>query len=233
MPAGCRIGVVAGLWRYPVKSLRGEQVQRLAIEPRGVVGDRRWAVTGSDGKLGSGKTTRRFRRMPGLLSLQSGTDADGSVWVLLPTGSRRPVTDPVVAAAISELVGETVTLREETTVPHLDDSPVHLVATGAVTTLEEELGAGSLGVRRFRPNVVVEAPDDAGWPGRLMRLGGAVVEIERPTVRCVMVTMAQPGADRRPSLLRELEHRQAGRFGQYARVVRPGIVSVGDPVTAF
>lgn len=224
--------MVADLWRYPVKSLGGERVRRLALEPRGVIGDRRWAVTGADGRIGSGKTTRRFRRMPGLLSLQAGTDGDGSVWVCLPDGSRRAVTDPRVAALISTLVGEAVTLSEEGTVPHLDDSPVHLVATGAVTSLEEELGAGPIDVRRFRPNVVVEAADDGGWSGRVLRLGGAVIEIEKPTVRCVMVTMAQPGVERRLALLGELERRHAGRFGQYARVVRPGMVAVGDPVTA-
>ena len=57
---------VAELWRYPVKSLLGEQLQEVQVEERGVVGDRLYAVTDRRGKLGSGKTSRRFRRLEGL-----------------------------------------------------------------------------------------------------------------------------------------------------------------------
>jgi uncharacterized protein len=53
---------IAELWRYPVKSMRGEQVEALTIDSRGVKGDRLFAVTDVDGKFGSGKNTRRFRK---------------------------------------------------------------------------------------------------------------------------------------------------------------------------
>jgi uncharacterized protein len=54
------------LWRYPVKSLLGERLQAIEVEARGLQGDRRFAVTDRHGKIGSGKTTRRFRLLPGL-----------------------------------------------------------------------------------------------------------------------------------------------------------------------
>lgn len=43
------------------------------------MGDRRWALYGEDGKIGSGKTTRRFRRMHGLLALEGITDGGASM----------------------------------------------------------------------------------------------------------------------------------------------------------
>ena len=48
---------VAELWRYPVKSLLGEQLPEVEVDERGVIGDRLYAVTDRDGKLGSGKTS--------------------------------------------------------------------------------------------------------------------------------------------------------------------------------
>ena len=58
---------VVELWRYPVKSLPGEAMDEVEVEERGVVGDRLYAVTDRQGKLGSGKTSRRFRRLDGAL----------------------------------------------------------------------------------------------------------------------------------------------------------------------
>ena len=65
----CEVGasngpVVAQAWRYPVKSLGGEQVAVCWADERGLAGDRVWAVQDRDGKLGSGKNSRRFRRRP-------------------------------------------------------------------------------------------------------------------------------------------------------------------------
>ena len=65
------LGSVAEVWRYPVKSLRGERLDGAACSARGIDQDRRWAVLGADGRIGSGKTTRRFRRMPGLRDTRS------------------------------------------------------------------------------------------------------------------------------------------------------------------
>ncbi|MFC8428277.1 MOSC N-terminal beta barrel domain-containing protein [Streptomyces sp. NPDC057253] len=64
-------GVIERIWRYPIKSTGGELLDRAEVEFRGLVGDRLFAVRDAQGKFGSGKNTRRFRRMPGLLQLRS------------------------------------------------------------------------------------------------------------------------------------------------------------------
>ena len=64
------VATVVELWRYPVKSLLGAALDEVEVEVRGVVGDRLYAVTDRQGKLGSGKTSRRFRRLEGLFELR-------------------------------------------------------------------------------------------------------------------------------------------------------------------
>jgi uncharacterized protein len=58
-------GTVSELWRYPTKSLVGERLQQVRLDERGIVGDRLFAVTDRNGKIGSGKATKRFRRFRG------------------------------------------------------------------------------------------------------------------------------------------------------------------------
>lgn len=164
------VGTVAELWRYSVKSLGGELLPEVRVSARGVGGDRRWAVRGADGKLGSGKTTRRFRRMPGLLGLSSVTEPDGSCSVVFPDGERLGVDDPATARRIGEVVGEPVTLAEEGPVHHLDAHPVHLLTTSAMAWVAARQPGRTIERRRFRPNVVVDVvapgrPED-GWVGR-------------------------------------------------------------------
>jgi uncharacterized protein YcbX len=63
--------------RYPVKSMLGEVVRESYAGERGLDGDRQWAVRDGDGKFGSGKNTRRFRRMPGLFDFRASSTTAG------------------------------------------------------------------------------------------------------------------------------------------------------------
>ena len=231
---GAAIGRVAEVWRYPVKSLGGEQLVGALCERRGVRGDRRWAVTGEDGRIGSGKTTRRFRRMPGLLSLRARTDDAGDVWVELPDGRRGRVEDPATAAWLSEVTGEPVRLREESGTSHFDDGPLHLVTTGSLSDLGPlDLHGPLADRRRFRPNLLLAADAPLDPPCRLRVGAAAVLAVSTPTARCVMTTMAQPGLAFAPTVLKQLEHHRDGCLGVYATVEREGEVAVGDPVTVL
>ena len=61
---------------YPVKSMRGEQPASAAVDRRGLVGDRKWAVWDAEGRFGSCKNTNRFRRMDGLLDFATAYPED-------------------------------------------------------------------------------------------------------------------------------------------------------------
>jgi len=55
------IGSVAELWRFPVKSMRGEKLQEAAITERGLLGDRAFALIDTDtGRVVSAKSAKLF-----------------------------------------------------------------------------------------------------------------------------------------------------------------------------
>jgi uncharacterized protein len=69
MTASAIVGAVAGLWRFPVKSMKGERLERAELTERGLVGDRAYALIDSEtGKVVSAKSVRLF---PDLLGCQA------------------------------------------------------------------------------------------------------------------------------------------------------------------
>jgi uncharacterized protein YcbX len=223
------------LRRYPVKSLVGETLTGVHVGTRGVDGDRLWSVRDLDGKLGSGKSTRRFRRMDGLLGLTAAYDGDVPV-IGFPDGTRVRGDDGAVHAALSAHVGRPVTLAREEDVSHFDDGPLHLVTTASLRHVSRAHGA-VVDPRRLRPNFVLETEGEGlvedGWVGTRIALGDElVVEIVRPMPRCVMVDLAQAGLAADGRLLRTVTDLNQACLGVLATVVRPGTVSVGDEVRA-
>jgi uncharacterized protein YcbX len=58
------VGQIDALWRYPVKSMLGERLDRLDVETRGVVGDRTYALWDvASGKVASAKNPRRWAEL--------------------------------------------------------------------------------------------------------------------------------------------------------------------------
>ena len=229
-----RVGRVAALARYPVKSMAGEHLDRLDIEERGAVGDRVWAVYTPDGGIGSGKTTRRFRRIEGLLDLRARLDGDVPT-ITFPDG--RELTADRAGDAVSDLLGRPLRLARETTVQHHDDSPLHLVTTAAVRRVEELAGAAPEPAR-FRANLLLDVAGtgfvEDDWRGRRMAIGSEVVVRLGPGMpRCVMVDMAQPheGLPDDGRLLKALAAIHDLDFGLMVDVEETGRIQVGDPAT--
>src|SRR5688500_872085 len=99
------VGTVAQVWRYPVKSLQGEQVERLEIGPGGAKGDRTLAIVDpAAGKVLSAK------RYADLLMASARLDGD-EVIVTLPDGSELQASDPGVHAALSTWLDRDVRLE--------------------------------------------------------------------------------------------------------------------------
>lgn len=223
---------VASLRRYPVKSLVGERLEVADVVERGLRGDRLWAVRDEDGKLGSGKSSRRFRAMPGLLDLAATYDGDVPV-LSFPDGRTLRGDDPAVHAALSAHVGRPVTLAREAGVSHFDDGPVHLVTTGSLRAVEQQLGE-PVDPRRFRPNLVVDTGDLTGfvedaWVGVRLLVGEVLLEVVAPMPRCVMVNLPQVGLGA-ARVLDVVAAVNDTNLGVLATVVTPGRVRVGDEV---
>jgi uncharacterized protein YcbX len=222
---------VLTLYRYPVKSLLGEQLDEVVVDSRGCAGDRLWSVRDPDGKLGSGKSTRRFRRMDGLLELSATYDGDVPV-LTFPDGRELRAGTAAVERALSAHVGRPVTLDREGPVSHFDEGPLHLVSTASLQTLARAHGR-PVDPRRTRANLILEEPGEGfpehDWVGRRLRIGPELVVMIRSVMpRCVMVNSAHGALTADDRLLRTITDLTEGALGVVADVERRGVVRVGD-----
>ena len=222
--------LVSALWRYPVKSMLGEQCAHVELDARGVRGDRQFAVRGDDGKLGSGKNSRRHRHIEGLFTFRA-RYADAWPEITFPDGARLRGDDPRIDAALSEALRVPVTLAREDGVPHFDSSPIHLVTSASLEWLQSRLPASRVDERRFRPNLKIDSQErELAWIGRTLIVGSVQLRITEATTRCGMTTFAQTDLPFDPKILRCIAQQAGEDFGVYAEVVRPGRISQGDEV---
>ncbi|MEU0498209.1 MOSC N-terminal beta barrel domain-containing protein [Mycobacterium sp. NPDC006124] len=130
-----------------------------------------------------------------------------------------------------------VTLARFSTPPgtFVDLAPVHVLSTSSLASLAGDDAPHD--VRRFRPNVLVDAGlsdadyPEAAWVGGDIEIGSAALHVTIPTIRCVVATRPQRGLDRDGRITRQLAERTNRFLGVYADVTRPGLVRVGDVVS--
>lgn len=228
---GGTAGRVVSLHRFPVKSLLGESTDELDVDDRGVGGDRVWSIRTSGNKIGSGKNTRRFAAVPGLLTLRARTAGDG-VRVTLPSGDELRVDDPAAATVLSRVLGQEVTLARESDVSHFDDGPVSLLGVASVQAVAAALGS-DVDPGRFRANIVVDGLPPLGEDalvGTGVRIGEVLLHIAMRSPRCVMVGMATADLPAQQGVLRAVGRLNDAHLGVVARVLEPGRIRVGDHV---
>ena len=232
------LGSVGELWRYPVKSMRGERLPAAHIETRGFAGDRRFAVYDAEGKIGSGKITRRFRPIAGLRAHSARAEADGVV-IESPNGVVIRSDGSDTDAALTASLGQPVTLRRETDVAHHDAAPVHLITTTALHEISTLLARFSFADRAldafpFRPNIVIQTdapwPAEDGWIGRVIAIGDAVrLRITDRTERCIMVnTLPDGSVDQH--IIQTIVRANESCLGVYASVEAAGEIFEGDAI---
>lgn len=224
---------VAVLQRFPVKSMGGEGLERVDVASTGLVGDREWAVYGADGKLASGKHSRRFRRMDPVFDLVARRQGDDTV-VVLPGGAQRVAGEAGTDDALREHFGEPVWLGRETDVMHQDQAPFSIIGTATLVELGRHEGDGRpMDPRHVRANVVVETREpyaEESWVGREVTVGAARLRVTESIQRCRMVGVAQVGLAPRPGMLQAISEHHDLMAGVYATVLRPGRVALGDQV---
>jgi uncharacterized protein YcbX len=223
---------VVELWRYPVKSMLGERCTELRVETRGAQGDRLFAIRDAQGKLGSGKHTRRFRRIDGLFGFRARYRDDGIPRIRFPDGDEVGGDSPSIHQALSDVLGVPVTLAREAEIPHFDSAPIHLVTSASLAWLRSALPAAGIDARRFRPNLVIEVPGsdaiEQSWIGKRLRVGEVELQVSGTTERCGMTAFAQDELPKAPEVLRHITRHADLKFGVYAQVRVPGVVRLGD-----
>lgn len=229
------IGTVARLYRYPVKSTAGQAVTAAPLGSRGLLHDREWAAYTPDGGIGSGKRTRRFRPVAGLMQWRSeAADEDRVPWLISPQGDRYRVDDPAASQALTHALGQPLTLRRETTIPHHDEASVHLITTCSIASTEALLG-GTVDNRRVRPNIVLDTGPEPtwledDWAGASITIGAhAMLRIGPGMTRCVMLDQPQVGVRAEPAALQILGRAHNLILGVQAGVTHPGVIRAGDP----
>jgi len=149
-----RVGTVAAVRRYPVKSMLGEDVVSVVVTHAGLSGDRSHAVLDEAGAIGSVKHPRKWGALIGCRSRV----ADGVVVVELPDGVVRTVGDADLDARLSKLLGRQVSVSAsapahgtlERAVPEYEGGVPDVVrATAFVDETGEEITAGKVASGTF------------------------------------------------------------------------------------
>ncbi len=207
----------------------GESLEHADVDARGLVGDRAYAVVDGDGKLATGKHSRRFRRRDEVFEFAART-TPGGVRVS-GRGGEWPVPDDDLDRALSEAMGDPVRVLAETTTPYFDAGQVSLVGTASLEWCRARLGVDA-DRRRIRPNLVVETGEpfvEETWSG--LTLGGVrLVAVER-IERCRMIDIAQEGLPRDGRWLKALTDAREMCLGVYLDVAEPGRVTCGDELS--
>lgn len=122
MKAETRIegGSALSLWRYPVKSMMGEELTAAEINKAGLVGDRAYAlVDSSDGKVASAKNPRKWPRLFEFGAALTNAAEAGTqpVRITLPDGSVLESEQPEIHQVLSQALNREVTLSAATDLP--------------------------------------------------------------------------------------------------------------------
>jgi uncharacterized protein YcbX len=233
MPLMQAIGTIRGLWRYPIKSLRGEQVEHVELDERGVVGDRVWGLVDPEGKIASGKHTRRFRRVAGLMHHAARYDGDTAV-IVLANGREIRVDDPATRDAVTTIAGEEWRLARERTVSHFDAGSVHLVTSSTLEHLARQAGK-TVEPERLRPNILLQvsglpAFGEDRWMGAELIVESARFRVTSRVERCVMANHSQTSLPYRRDVLRTIGKTNGACAGIYLDVLQAATLRAGQTV---
>jgi uncharacterized protein YcbX len=205
---------VAEIWRYPVKSLAGEQLQEAQLTENGVEGDRVVHVQGAHGLI----TSRTKYR---LLGLHGRLGDDGQ-----PLINGQPWSAPESRELVRQAAGPDAALYEHRGPERFDILPLLVATDGA-------LAAFGWDHRRLRPNLViggVEGLAERHWPGGQLRIGEVLIHLDSLRARCVMTTFDPDTQEQDVEVLRDIRRRFGGELALNAAVLEPGRIRVGDLV---
>ena len=209
--------IVSELWRYPVKSLRGERIERADLAHGGFADDRLVHVR----NLQSGRVVTS-RTHPRLLLLQGGIGTDGE-----PTVEGAPWRSAEARELIRAAAGDAGLRPGSFRGPdRFDVLPLSIVTDGAVA----ELGVDH---RRLRPNIVLSGVDglaERDWPGRTLLIGDVPVEVVRLRSRCVMTTYDPDTIEQDIGVLEAIVRRLDGSVALDCDAPAGGTISIGDEV---
>ena len=246
------IGKIDSVWRYPVKSMRGEAMDKVFVGYSGLIGDRVYAIHSDQ------RSTRfpwftarnysdlirykaRFKDNDGTIEPSNPEaahpnlplDEAFTVDIETPEGIIAPLDD-LFLAGLPAGDNETLTLRYSPR-NFVDVTPISLLSKQTIRQLSEETGA-ALDSERFRANFNVDWADGGGFfedslVGKRLRIGEQVeIALTDRDARCKMITLDPATAQAMPDLLKHVLAQHGGCVGVYGSVVREGFVRPNDQI---
>ena len=206
---------VAQLWRYPVKSMAGEPLQQVIVEPLGLEGDRVVHVEDARGRVVTARTHPRLLGHRALLDSAREPLVDGRPWRELS-----------VLADVERIVGPGARLVHDESADRFDVLPVLVATDGAINAFGYD-------GRRLRPNLViagVEGLEERTWLGRCLRVGEVVIGLDDLRGRCVMTTFDPDTLEQDRRVLTKIVKQFGGKLALNARILRTGQIRCGDEV---
>jgi uncharacterized protein YcbX len=234
------IGHVEAIFRYPVKSMRGERLEAAELGWHGLDGDRRLAFRRMDDRSGFPWLTAS--KLPELLLFTPRRSGDGArgdlpTHIRTPDGEEMPVFGPDLAAEVGRRYGAPVQMMQ---LRHgiFDDACISVIASDTVHEIGR-LAGRSLDVRRFRPNIVVRLLrsvhfQEDEWLGGALSFGegddAPAIAVTMHDVRCSMVNLDPDTASSAPEVLKAVVRANQNNAGIYGAVTRIGRLAVGQTV---
>jgi uncharacterized protein len=239
------IGQVEAIFRYPLKSMRGEPLETANLGWHGIEGDRRLAFRRIDDRSGfpwltAGKLPDLVLFTPQRRENGAGKDPDHGdlpTHVRTPDGEELSVFGEDLAADVGRRYGAPVEMMQ---MKHgiFDDASVSVIASDTVREIGR-LAGRSPDVRRFRPNVVVRllrpVPfQEDEWLGGVLSFGegedAPAIAVTMRDVRCSMVNLDPDSASPAPEVLKAVVRANQNNAGVYGTVTRIGQLAVGQAI---
>ncbi|MCC6606717.1 MAG: MOSC domain-containing protein [Anaerolineae bacterium] len=234
------VGVVKELYRFPVKSMRGEALTQAFGTWHGFQGDRRYAFVRSENRSGFPWLTGR--EIPQIVQftprITDPSDIENSpVDVALPDGRILPIGSTELNQVLAEAYGKPVHLIKIER-GAFDSQVISVMSTATVAELSAMVGT-AVTARRFRQNIVIEPFDEQPfveerWLDSSLVFGdeseGLRIRLNRRIQRCVMINIDPETAEKEPTVLKTVAQTRQNCVGVYGSPERPGMVRVGDVV---
>ncbi|HKP39050.1 MAG TPA: MOSC N-terminal beta barrel domain-containing protein [Pyrinomonadaceae bacterium] len=234
-------GRITAIFRYPVKSMAGEQLAAAKLGWHGIDGDRRFAFRRLTDKSAFPWLTAS--KLPQLLLYKpfvrdNHTAASIPTHVCTPDGNEYELRSDELRQEISSRHGSDVELMNLKG-GIFDETPISIITLGTIRGIERA-SARDLDLRRFRPNVLIETDNgepfaEDKWVGRTLVFGesasGAAISITMKDERCVMVNFDPDTAERDSEVMKTVVRLNQNYAGVYGTVVRTGELRVGQVVT--
>ena len=234
------IGQIEAIFRYPVKSMRGEPIDDATLGWHGLDGDRRLAFRRLDERGGFPWLTAS--KVPDLILFtpQRREPANGAALpthVRTPEGEEMPLFGEALAADVGRRYGAPVEMMQ---LNHgiFDDASISVIASDTVREIGRLAGV-SPDVRRFRPNIVVRLArptpfQEDEWVGGVLSFGegddAPAIAVTMRDVRCSMVNLDPESASPAPEVLKAVVRANQNNAGVYGTITRVGRLAVGQAI---